>query len=539
MRCAVSLQPQPWPEVPAATAKVARKAFRKGTLAMRIRDELGPLFADEQFAAAFATRGRPGLSPGQLALVCVLQFAENLSDRQAALQAAARIDWKYALGLELDDAGFDYSVLSGFRARLVEHGLEATVLDLLLARLSELGLLRAGGRARTDSTHVLAAVRSLVVAGGPRRRRPASRVGPAVPPHRERRRRDGGGLAGGQEPPARQAAAGLALRPGRPLRGQAWVRPGRLQGPPDRDLRRRHPPCDHERGDDRRDRDRPGDDPGRARPPRRPRAAARRARRRHRLHLHRAVPDQRGRVRRRTGRPAGGEHLLAGPHPRRLRPVRLRHRLGPRAGHLPERSGQQQLAHREGPRQARPEGRLPQEGLPALPTARPVHLLGNQRPQAHPATPGTARTARTPPRRAGHRRLEEALRPPGRRRGHHAPGHRRHWYPPRPPPRPGQEPPRPRPRGHGGQHRPPRRVVDRHPDQTNPDHSLQHPRLDGRSMTELGNGVRQGGDSAFTPGGAAPRCTRAVRTAACRRPTRRSTTGTRSGRAGCAGSRGR
>ncbi|MEX5713841.1 IS1182 family transposase [Parafrankia sp. FMc6] len=157
----MSLQPQPWPEVPLATAKVARKAFRKGTPAMRIRDELGPLFTDEEFAVAFAARGRPGLSPGQLALVSVLQFAENLSDRQAALQVTARIDWKYALGLELDDEGFDHSVLSGFRARLVEHGLEEKVLDLLLARLSELGLLRAGGRARTDSTHVLAAVRSL------------------------------------------------------------------------------------------------------------------------------------------------------------------------------------------------------------------------------------------------------------------------------------------------------------------------------------------------------------------------------------------
>jgi transposase len=161
VRCAVSLQPQPWPEVPELTAQVARAAFPKGTLAMRVRDDLGPLFADEQFASAFAPQGAPGCSPGQLALVSVLQYAENLSDRQAAEQVRGRIDWKYLLGLELIDPGFDFSVLSGFRARLVEHGLEEKVLDLLLARLSDLGLLRAGGRARTDSTHVLAAVRSL------------------------------------------------------------------------------------------------------------------------------------------------------------------------------------------------------------------------------------------------------------------------------------------------------------------------------------------------------------------------------------------
>jgi hypothetical protein len=72
-----------------------------------------------------------------------------------------RIDWKYALGLELSDSGFDHTVLTGFRQRLIDHGLEEKVLDLLLARLSDLGVLKAGGRQRTDSTHVLATVRSV------------------------------------------------------------------------------------------------------------------------------------------------------------------------------------------------------------------------------------------------------------------------------------------------------------------------------------------------------------------------------------------
>lgn len=159
--CVVSLQPRPWPVVPEMTVRVARAAFPKGCLPIRVRDELGAVFEDEVFAAAFGVRGRPGLSPGQLALVSVLQFAENLTDRQAADQVRGRIDWKYCLGMELDDPGFDHTVLTGFRARLIKHGLEETVLEVLLARLSELGLLRAGGRSRTDATHVVAAIRSL------------------------------------------------------------------------------------------------------------------------------------------------------------------------------------------------------------------------------------------------------------------------------------------------------------------------------------------------------------------------------------------
>lgn len=157
----MSVQQRPWPQVPQQTAAVARAAFPRGTLAMRVRDELPGLFADAQFASAFGVRGRPGISPGQLALVTVLQFAENLTDRQAADAVRARIDWKYALGLELTDPGFDHTVLTGFRQRLIDHGLEEQVLDLLLARLTELGVVKSGGRQRTDSTHVLAAVRSV------------------------------------------------------------------------------------------------------------------------------------------------------------------------------------------------------------------------------------------------------------------------------------------------------------------------------------------------------------------------------------------
>jgi transposase len=157
----MSLQPQAVYLVPEATARVARAAFPKGNPYLRMHDELGRLYADADFAALFPTRGQPALAPAQLALVTLMQFAENLSDRQAAEAVRARIDWKYALCLELDDPGFDYSVLSEFRARLLAHEQEGLLFDLLLARCREAGLVRARGRQRTDSTQVLAAIRDL------------------------------------------------------------------------------------------------------------------------------------------------------------------------------------------------------------------------------------------------------------------------------------------------------------------------------------------------------------------------------------------
>jgi len=157
------MRPQPWPEPsPEIVAAVrAMYAGRDVPLPVQVRDQLGELFADAEFAEAFGSRGRPGWSPGRLALVTVLQMAENLTDRQAADAVRTRIDWKYALGLELADPGFDASVLSEFRSRVVAHGLEEQALDGLLAALKGKGLVAAGGRQRTDSTHVVAAVRDL------------------------------------------------------------------------------------------------------------------------------------------------------------------------------------------------------------------------------------------------------------------------------------------------------------------------------------------------------------------------------------------
>jgi transposase len=154
------LRPRPLPTVPAETARIARAAFPKGHPYLRLADELGELFTDEAFAALFPARGKPALAPWRLALATILQFAEGLSDRQAADAVRARLDWKYVLRLELTDPGFDASVLCEFRGRLVAGEAEQLLLDALLGWSRERGLLKARGQQRTDSTHVLAAVRA-------------------------------------------------------------------------------------------------------------------------------------------------------------------------------------------------------------------------------------------------------------------------------------------------------------------------------------------------------------------------------------------
>jgi transposase len=138
------MQPQPWPEVPETTVRVARAAFPKGALAIRIRDELGSWYEDADFAAAYPVRGKPGISPAQLAMVTVLQFIEDLTDRQAADAVRGKIDWKYCLGLELADDGFEFTALHGFRERLLAGGAERVIFDRLVARLKERELLKGG-----------------------------------------------------------------------------------------------------------------------------------------------------------------------------------------------------------------------------------------------------------------------------------------------------------------------------------------------------------------------------------------------------------
>jgi transposase len=115
----MSMKPQPIPEIPAETVRVVRAAFPKGNLYIHLRDALGTIYQDELFADLYPGRGQPAYAPWKLALVTVFQFMENLTDRQAADAVRSRLDWKYCLSLELTDAGFDHTVLSEFRTRLV------------------------------------------------------------------------------------------------------------------------------------------------------------------------------------------------------------------------------------------------------------------------------------------------------------------------------------------------------------------------------------------------------------------------------------
>ena len=155
------LHPEEIPPVPEQTAYVAKAAFPKGNLYMRLRDEIGIFYQDEDFASLYPKRGQSAQAPWRLGMVLVMQFLENLSDRQAAQAVRGRIDWKYALSLELTDSGFDFSILSEFRERIIEGGIEQQLLDKMLKRFEEINLISARGKQRTDSTHIIAAVREL------------------------------------------------------------------------------------------------------------------------------------------------------------------------------------------------------------------------------------------------------------------------------------------------------------------------------------------------------------------------------------------
>jgi transposase len=128
---------------------------------MQWYETCGTLFEDRDFAALFSTEGQPALSPMRLCLVLLLQYAEGLSDRQAAEAVRTRIDWKYLLCLELTDTGFHYSVLSEFGERLVTNGTEAQIFNRVLELCRAKGLIQKRGLQRSDSTEVLAAIRTL------------------------------------------------------------------------------------------------------------------------------------------------------------------------------------------------------------------------------------------------------------------------------------------------------------------------------------------------------------------------------------------
>src|SRR5438128_5528065 len=155
----MSLHPHVIAPVPDETARIAHAAFPKGHPYLTFRDVLGTIFQDEDFAALFPAWGQPGLPPWRLALVTMIQFRENLADRQAAEAVRARIDGKYLLSLELTDPGFDFSVLSEFRDRLLAGSAERLFLKMLLERRPAMGWLKILGPRLTDQSAWRPAIR--------------------------------------------------------------------------------------------------------------------------------------------------------------------------------------------------------------------------------------------------------------------------------------------------------------------------------------------------------------------------------------------
>ena len=137
-------------------------AFPKGNLYVDLRTEFGTLYTDQLFADLYPPQGRPvEIAPWRLALVVVMQYMEGLTDRQAAEAVRRCMDWKYALSLDLHDPGFDFTLLHDFRQRLLTHAAAQRLLDTFLSTCKARGWIKARGTQRTDSTHVLAAIRNL------------------------------------------------------------------------------------------------------------------------------------------------------------------------------------------------------------------------------------------------------------------------------------------------------------------------------------------------------------------------------------------
>jgi transposase len=157
----MSLKPQPSRPMPEELVRIGAVLLPSDSPYRLIGDQLYAQYDNAAFADLYHAEGAPALPPVDLLFVLAFQGLEDLSDRQAAEAVRVRLDWKYALHLPLDYAGFDFSVLSDFRARLLAHDAHARLFDTLLGQLRDLGLLKRRGRQRTDSLAILTRVHLL------------------------------------------------------------------------------------------------------------------------------------------------------------------------------------------------------------------------------------------------------------------------------------------------------------------------------------------------------------------------------------------
>ena len=157
----MSLKPKPPRSMPEDLAILGPRLLSPDSPYRLVGDKLYEQYREADYAGLYHPEGKPGLSPVDLAFVTVFQYLENLSDRQAAEALRVRVDWKYALHLPLGDQGFNFSVLSEYRDRVIRHQAEARLFDRVLQQLQALGLLKRRGRQRSDSLAVLSKVRDL------------------------------------------------------------------------------------------------------------------------------------------------------------------------------------------------------------------------------------------------------------------------------------------------------------------------------------------------------------------------------------------
>lgn len=155
------LKPKLLPPIPDETKRLGEALYAPENIYRQIGDVFADAIRDEQFAEMYSTLGQPALSPAVLSLVSILQFLEHLSDRQTIVMLRSRIDWKYALHLDLDFAGFDSSVLCEFRQRLGTQGAQRLIFESLLAKLKAEGLLKGRHLQRSDSLVIVSAARQL------------------------------------------------------------------------------------------------------------------------------------------------------------------------------------------------------------------------------------------------------------------------------------------------------------------------------------------------------------------------------------------
>ena len=151
---------EPW-SMPSETERIGRALLKKDNAYRLIGDKLFANISEQEFADLYPSEGQPGLSPVILAFVAVFQFIEKLPDRQAVESLRVRMDWKYALHLPLEYEGFNFSVLSEFRDRLLEGQAEGRVFENLVKQIQGLGLIKEHGKQRSDSIAMLTKVRWL------------------------------------------------------------------------------------------------------------------------------------------------------------------------------------------------------------------------------------------------------------------------------------------------------------------------------------------------------------------------------------------